>query len=46
MMISFDCRRHHDLAAHNAGLMGAALFDHSRRQLLANAVIASSRVVA
>jgi hypothetical protein len=32
------------VAADQAGLIGAALFRHSRRQLLANAAIAASRV--
>jgi hypothetical protein len=32
--------------ADNAGLIGAALFSHSRRQLLANAAMAASRVAA
>jgi hypothetical protein len=41
----FQVCGHHDLAADNAGLIGA-LFGHSRRQLLANAVMAASRVAA
>jgi hypothetical protein len=42
----FQIRRHHHLVADDAGLIGTALFDHSRRQLLANAVMAASRVSA
>ena len=35
---------HHDLSADDTGRVGAAFFDHSRRQLRPNAVIAASRV--
>jgi hypothetical protein len=39
----FQVCGHHNLAADNAGLIGAALFGHSRHHLLANAAIAASR---
>jgi len=45
-MKAFQVRRHHHFVADQAGLVGAALFSHSRRQLLAKAVIAASRVSA
>jgi hypothetical protein len=43
---ALDLVRHNDPTVENAGLIDAALFGHSRRQLFANAAIAASRVAA